>query len=261
VAFRAYVGPALEARYVVAYLHQRGVLDSPAVLDASQTIANHVADVEAAVHDLRTRFPGRKLFLVGHSWGGTLALLTILDKPQLVDGVVDIAGPFDFEGSKAASYAATLAWARTAHVADAIAQLEANGPPPYHELDRQLVLSMWSSAANGGIAAHLSEARLLSRAPYTKLAEPWQTTELRVANAMYAALDAITLTPRLAELHTPLLVVVGALDTIVPGEQLRVGFAAYGGPKTWVALDHAHHLAFVDEPERLVDAIATFVGD
>ena len=106
-----------------------------------------------------------------------------------------------------------------------------------------------------------SEPRLLSRAPYTKLDEAWQTTELRVASAMYAALEAIALTPRLAELHTPLLVIVGALDTIVPGEQLRVGFAAYGGPKTWLALDHAHHLPFVDEPDRVVEAIAAFVGD
>jgi pimeloyl-ACP methyl ester carboxylesterase len=259
VAFRAYVGPALESRYLVAYLHQRGVLASPAVPDTSQTIANHVADVEAAVRYLRGRFPGRRVILVGHSWGGILAILSILDQPDLADGVVDVAGPFDFSGSQAASYATTLAWARAGHVADAIAGLEKLGPPPYHYFAQESELSNWSSAANGGITAHISEPRLLARAPYTKFDEAWQARQLRITKAMYTELTALNVEPRLAQLHTPLLVIDGALDAIVPAEQLRTGFAAYGGPKTWVSLEHSNHLAFVDEPEPFVNAVVKFV--
>src|SRR5436309_3442463 len=72
VSFRAYAGPQLESKYLVAYLHQRGVLNSPAVPDSTQTVASHIADVHNVIHYLRTRFPNRRLYVLGHSWGGTL---------------------------------------------------------------------------------------------------------------------------------------------------------------------------------------------
>jgi poly(3-hydroxybutyrate) depolymerase len=92
ISFRAYVGPQLESRFLVAYLHQRGVASSPAVPDSTQTVANHIADVKNVVAYIRTRFPGRHIYLLGHSWGGTLAVLSCAQNPGLVDGVIDVAG-------------------------------------------------------------------------------------------------------------------------------------------------------------------------
>ncbi|HYL99005.1 MAG TPA: alpha/beta hydrolase [Blastocatellia bacterium] len=66
VAFRAYVGPELESKYLVVYLHQRGVIGSPAVRDSSQTITNHVSDVRHIVEYLRKRF-----FWTAHIFAGS----------------------------------------------------------------------------------------------------------------------------------------------------------------------------------------------
>jgi pimeloyl-ACP methyl ester carboxylesterase len=258
VALRAYVGLELEARYLVAYLDQRGVLDSPAVPGDSQTIANHVADVQAAIRYLRARFPHRRLYLLGHSWGGTLALATALDSAGLVDGVIDVAGPFELAGTLRASYDTTLKWARDAHLDDAVAELQTVGPPPYRELTQQLTLSKWASSAFGGIAEHLSEPRLLSRAPYTKAEPAWGEAELAIVQAMYAELTRADLVPRLAAARTPLLVIVGGLDANVPPDAMQAGYQAYGGPKRWLALPRSHHLMFVDEPGAFVQAVEGF---
>ena len=258
VALRAYVGPQLEAKYLVAYLAQRGVLDSPAVPDSSQTVANHVADVGAVIRYLRTRFPRRRLYLLGHSWGGTLALLASLEATDRVDGVIDVAGPFAVAAALKASYDATLQWARDAHVDDAVKELQAVGPPPYRDLEQQLVLSKWASSGLGGIAEHLSESRLLSRAPYAKVENAWGEAEIAISGAMYAELGKIDLLPRLGAARTPLLVITGAADLNVPADAMRAGYAAYGGPKRWLTLPHGHHLMFVDEPGPFVESVERF---
>ena len=259
VSFRAYAGPQLESKYLMAYLHQRGVLNSPAVPDSSQTLANHVADVRNVVKYLRAQFPGRRLYLLGHSWGGTLAMLSILDQPDLVDGVIDVSGPFNSQSDLKDSYEAALKWAQDSHNSEASTELQSLGPPPYHDVNQQMVLSKWASSAKGGIDAHLSEAQLLSRAPFTKFEPSWQDVQLRITKAMYAELGGVNVEPRLSKMHIPLLVIVGGKDAVVPPACLRSGYALYGGPKEWVELSGSHHLPFVDEPEPFLKAVEGFI--
>jgi len=259
VAFRSYVGPALESQFLICYLHQRGVLSSPAVPDTSLTISNHVADVHNVIRYLASRFPGRKIYLLGHSWGGILAVLSILDQPAMVAGVIDVGGPLNLPASLSASYLATLKWAEDTKNSEAIQELKALGPPPYHDFDRQIGLSKWSSSAQGGIAQHISVMKLLSRPPFTTMEESWQDTQLRVGKAMYAELARVNIEPRLANVKTPLLMINGKLDTITPSVELQESYKLYGGPKRWVELMESHHLSFVDEPDAFVKAVSEFV--
>jgi proline iminopeptidase len=259
VAFRSYVGPNLESRFLVCYLHQRGVINSPMVPDASLTVANHVADVHNVIQYLQTRFPGRKIYLLGHSWGGTLALLSLLDYQGPVAGVIDVSGPMNFPATVAASYQATLKWAEDTGNKEAIQELKELGPPPYHDFMQQFGLGKWSSAVQGGIAQHLSPATLLGRAPFTTMEPSWQDAQLRIAKAMYGQLFEINIDSRLGSLKTPLLMISAKLDAIVPSAQLQESYRLYGGPKQWVELSASNHLSFVDEPEAFVKAVSDFV--
>ena len=258
VAFRAYVGPQLESRYLVCYLHQRGVLNSPAPPDASLTIANHVADVHNVVQYLRSRFRGRKIYLLGHSWGGTLAVLSILDNDGGISGVIDVSGPLNFPASQSESYRATLKWAQDTNNSEAIQELKALGAPPYHDLMQHMKLSNWSSAANGGISRHLSVTKLLSRPPFTTM-ESWQRTDLRAPQMMFPDLAVLNVDPQLARLKTPLLVISAKLDAIVPSSELEKSYNLYGGPKHRVELQASNHLSFLDEPEAFVKAVSDFI--
>lgn len=259
VGFRAYVGPALESHFLVCYLHQRGVINSPMPPESSLTVANHVADVHNVIQYLHNRFPTRKLFLLGHSWGGTLALLSLLDYQGPVAGVIDACGPPGLAASRAASYQATLKWAEDTGNKEAIQALKAVGPPPYHDLDQQIQLSTWSSQANGGLTRHLDQKKLLCRPPLTTMDPSWDDRQLLIIKKMAEEIFGLNVAPRLGSLKTPLLMIAGKLDVIVPPGALRESFKQYGGPKQWVELPASNHLCFVDEPDAFVKAVVDFV--
>jgi pimeloyl-ACP methyl ester carboxylesterase len=267
VSFRSYVGPALEGRFLVCYLHQRGTLYSPMVPDAGLTIANHVSDVHDVLHYLRTRFPGRPIYLLGHSWGGTLAVASIMgkgeakgeDKTGAVAGVIDVAGPLNLAADLSASYQVTMKWAEETHNSEAIQELKTLGPPPYHDIMQQIGFSKWSSSARGGIDQHFSMEKLLGRAPFTSMQESWQNSQIRIIRAMYAELSQINLEPQVAHVKTPLLLINGKLDSITPSSALQESFRLYGGRKRWLEMDASHHLPFVDEPDAFVKAVTDFV--
>jgi len=261
VLFRSYAGPRLEPEALVAYLHQRGVLGSPVVPDSTQTIANHIADVDSAIAYLTQRFPGRPLYLLGHSWGGLLATLVAAAHPQHLNGIVLVAAPFDQKVSLKESYTETLAWARRTKNDDAVQSLTAAGPPPYSSPEQLLVLARLSSAANGGIAALLNPAIAFGRAPYTSPpGSAWTAAETGIARVMLPQLNATSTTDQVARIKLPLLLLVGARDTVVPATALQDGYQRWGGPKQMVVLSDSHHLAFVDEPERFAAAVLTFVS-
>ncbi len=261
VLFRAYVGPALESRVLVAYLHQRGVLRSPSVPDSAQTIANHIADVARVVNYLARRFPRRPIFLVGHSWGGYLAIRVALEHPEHRAGVVSVSGPFDIEESLKASYLETLAWERGAKNAAAVKALTALGPPPYTTLEQQITLSQWASSGNGGLDAHLDPKIAFGRVPYTAPDRSWSDRQMAVSRAMLTELFRSHVSDRLGATKLPLLVLVGSRDLVVPASSLRDGYVRWGGPKRFVDMEKSHHLPFVDEPARFVELVMAFVSE
>jgi alpha-beta hydrolase superfamily lysophospholipase len=56
-------------------------------------VDDYVADVRAALEEVRRRDPGVPVFLLGHSQGGLIALELALDDPAAIDGLV-ITSPF-----------------------------------------------------------------------------------------------------------------------------------------------------------------------
>jgi lysophospholipase len=56
-------------------------------------VGDYVADVRAALEEVRRRNPGLPVFLLGHSQGGLIALKAALDDPGAIDGLV-VTSPF-----------------------------------------------------------------------------------------------------------------------------------------------------------------------
>jgi alpha-beta hydrolase superfamily lysophospholipase len=56
-------------------------------------VDDYVADVRAALAEVRRRDPGVPVFLLGHSQGGLIALELALDDPAAIDGLV-VTSPF-----------------------------------------------------------------------------------------------------------------------------------------------------------------------
>lgn len=258
VIFRAYVGPAFEAEALVGYLHQRGVGRSAPVADSTLTIANHVADVGLVDNYLARRFPGRPIVLVGHSWGGLLAVLVALDRPANVAGIVNAAGPFDPTALVRESYQRTLAWAREHRMSEALADLGRIGPPPYPEFERQVTLSRWATTGAGGMGGRFDPAVAFGRPPYLAPDPSWTERQLAVSKAMMAEMYRTSVVERLPKARVPLLALAGRRDLIAPPSAIRAGMERYGGPKRYVELDDSHHLPFVDQPKRFVSEVMAF---
>jgi proline iminopeptidase len=116
-SFEVQAGRALEAQLPVIYLDQRGSGRSERPWRGDYTLAGMVEDIEA----LRKSLGVPKLAIMGHSFGGTLALEYAAAYPQHVAKMVLIGAASDIPAACAARvdflgkrYAAELAQARAA---------------------------------------------------------------------------------------------------------------------------------------------------
>jgi pimeloyl-ACP methyl ester carboxylesterase len=95
-------------------------------------VVNRLRDdgVEVARYAAR-RFGKRKVILMGGSWSSVLGVHMVKSNPAMFCGYVSSSQVVGDAVSQRGSYDATLALARAANDADAVAKLEALGPPPW----------------------------------------------------------------------------------------------------------------------------------
>jgi pimeloyl-ACP methyl ester carboxylesterase len=261
LSFRAYPGPLLEERHLVAYLHQRGVMKSPAVPLTTQTLATHTRDVDRVVQHLRRRYPDRPLVLVGHSWGGVLALNYAARHPQArIDGMVLVGTPVCMPCNEKASYAIALEWARRTGRGQLQHVLEAMGTPPYATLGQMMQQRRLTRRAIPRSHDPASLAKMLDVAGYDNINPAWTLAEVRIAHAMYPELMTTDLRPDLPALRWPLLVFAGALDGTVMAEETVTALEQYAGPKRVVTFDTGDHQLFVQDPRRFTDELNAFIA-
>ena len=79
----------LEKHFVVVHWDRRGAGKSyDAGTGWQPSVRANLDDLHALAAQLRREFPGRKLVLVGHSWGTYLGLLAVRERPDLYDAYV-----------------------------------------------------------------------------------------------------------------------------------------------------------------------------
>lgn len=92
---------AVQEQYAVVYFDQRCAGNSQGNCDPnSLTVAEHTRDVDKMVELLKYKYgQDISIILLGHSWGGTLALSYLVDKDfqQKLSAAVIVAGPHKFD--------------------------------------------------------------------------------------------------------------------------------------------------------------------
>jgi proline iminopeptidase len=261
MAFQAYPGPGLEKSFIMAYMHQRGVLRSPDVPDSSHTLANYVSDVDHVVEYLRKRFNRPRVHLIGHGWGGTLGYLYLLDHPDRIGRFVAVAAPFNVAATRFASYEMTLQWARDANAQQAISDLTSIGSPPYALHGQLLTKMLWSAEAFGGLTTNIDSDSAVAAAGYAQYDPAWAEEQLEINEAMFEEISAINVEDRVGAIATPLLLITGREDAEVPYFSLKRGLDRWGGEKRLIVFDHSHHIPFADETGRFVEEATAFLLD
>ncbi|MFA0810587.1 alpha/beta fold hydrolase [Microbulbifer epialgicus] len=256
VPFQVTIGRALEEKYLVAYLHQRGAGKSLEVSDDTLTIKNNVQDVHNAVAFLKKHYKKDKVTLIGHSWGGGLAALYASEHPEGLEKLVFISSFQDAEVQAKTSLEATLQWAEKEgnHLAKQELKKYQESPAEHFQL-----LLNWASRANGGIANGADIRGFLAAENIDEKFPGWQSRRGRLADKMNNELQIMSVNGGIDNLQIPALFVVGQNDTITTPLQVKADYKRYKGSKCFSVLKDSHHLPFMDASERLEKTVLLFL--
>lgn len=92
IAFTEQYPTGLEKIFTVCWWEQRGsgISYSRSIEKEEMTIEQMISDTIAVTHYLKNRFDKEKIYVMGHSWGSLLGVLTVQQAPQLFHAYIGI---------------------------------------------------------------------------------------------------------------------------------------------------------------------------
>ena len=128
--------PGLEEHFTVATWDQRGAGKSYPELDPTDTVTlgGYIDDTFVVTDYLRDRFGQDRIYLLGQSWGTTLGVFAVQQRPELYRAFVGTGQMVSQLATDRIFYEDTLAWARENGDDALVADLESIGPPPYDQM-------------------------------------------------------------------------------------------------------------------------------
>ena len=92
IAFTEQYPTGLDKIFTVCWWEQRGsgMSYSRSIKKEEMTIGQMISDTIAVTHYLKKRFNKEKIYVMGHSWGSLLGVLTVQQEPQLFHAYIGI---------------------------------------------------------------------------------------------------------------------------------------------------------------------------
>jgi proline-specific peptidase len=263
--FQAYAGPGLEKHFVVGYLHQRNTCQSPSVPVATLTIEQFVKDVRNVVEFLREKFHKDKIFLLGHSFGGILGYMYLLEygDNNNIEKFVSAGGAFSAESLEENGYKTALELAKKTDNQQALERLDTLGPPPYETFQEGMVWRMqiltMLNRMKEGITKNLQMPKVMATTGIEKIDPEWQKKMMVIGNAMWSELKTIDIEDDVTKINIPVLMIAGAKDVMVPFSLMEKGYQNLSGEKEYFILEKSNHMMFIDEPDLFVSKVSEFL--
>lgn len=260
--FQAYAGPELEKHFVVGYLHQRNTCMSPKAPVETLTIKQYIEDVDNIVTFLKEKFQKDKIFLLGHSFGGGLGFLYLLEHKDKIEKFVCAGGAFSTTAIEENGYQTVVALSKKADNLEAVRKLQNLGPPPYATLQEGMIWRMLGMSLleemNEGMTKNLQMSKVMSITGIESIEPEWMNKSMVIASTMWNELGTIDLEDDVQNIRVPMLLIAGSKDIMVPFRILKKGYENYGGQKEYFILEESNHLMFVDEPDLFVLKVVDF---
>jgi pimeloyl-ACP methyl ester carboxylesterase len=108
-----------------------------------------VADTYELTQMLAERFDVPKIYLIGHSWGTQVGMLTVSRYPEMYYAFIALGQFVHSPSADAASYQFVLEQAALRENQKALRELEAIGPPPFTTVKEKSTIEKWINAFGG----------------------------------------------------------------------------------------------------------------
>jgi pimeloyl-ACP methyl ester carboxylesterase len=272
-------GPAtdeMERHFGMVYWDQRGAGSAQGnPSPESFTMEQFVEDTHKVVELVRERYGATRIFLLGHSWGGTLATAYLLDpeRQRQIAGYLDVGGnhdmplvfPFKLAWLRAYAETRIAAGSEVEHWT-AVRDFCASNPPLTEEN-----FSQWDDDTDGSNAAfhdpnagpevNFQRLFLSSDSPNAYLLVNKDLDEEYMFKTD-AVRNGYSYSERMRDITLPVALLWGRNDGIVPLPTAYATFDSLGTPADRIAFtvfDRSAHFPFLEEPAAFAKAAVDFV--
>jgi pimeloyl-ACP methyl ester carboxylesterase len=128
----------LEDHFVIVYWEQRGAGKTYSSKTQNMNIEQFISDTHEIVEYLRGNFGKKKVFIIGHSWGSIIGILTAQRYPELFYAYVGMGQFVHGKDNESISYQYVMDIAQKSHNRKALSRLnEINQPEIYGTIDQE----------------------------------------------------------------------------------------------------------------------------
>lgn len=247
----------LEKEFVVVHWDQRGAGKSNHVgfREETMTLNRYIEDVHELTHYLKERLNREKIFLLGHSWGTQLGILTVQQYPDDYHAFISVAQVVHPQRSEEISYDWLKDQVESNGSRREKRQLESLGLPPYEEHDRYVAFAKMKDSFGGGIDVGMGRlawisfgAKEYTIGDYLK----WLRGANRGSGPMWDELRDFDLFRDVTALEIPVWFIIGKNDYNTPAilvEEYAEFVRAPKGKKL-IEMDGVAHTPFMGNSER-----------
>jgi pimeloyl-ACP methyl ester carboxylesterase len=201
-----------------------------------------------------------QLYIVGFSFGGTIAALTAARHPELVRAVVCVDLDVQFDAAERVAYDFALEQATRLGNKRAIRELQRIGPPPHLDSRTFGTLSRWATNF-GGVNRQANYTQLLLKTlrqlvfsrEYTPSEIVGTLRGMRfVQDHLLPDLANLDLFERLPQLDVPVFLLQGRHDYVAPGSLAERYYQALQAPKgkQLIWFEESAHMPQHEEPGK-----------
>ncbi len=252
----------LEEHFVVVHWDQRGAGKSCSseVPDQSLRLEQYLADTLELVNALRARFGVEKIYLLGHSWGSVLGVLTVQAHPELFHAYVGLGQVVNMRRNEEISYDFVVERASAEGNQEALDAL-AGIRPPYSSTRDLATQRQWLGHYRGDYRqgnAMSQLARLTIRAPeytfFEKLS--YMPCMWKVLDHAWKDIEPVDFLRDVQRLELPVYLFTGRHDYNTPFELVEEWARTLQAPHLEVVwFEESAHMACLEEPERFQDEL------
>ena len=254
----------LTADFVVAVWDQRGSGRSYAALDptSSLTLEQAITDTVELSEYLRNRFSEQKIYVLGESWGTTLGVLAVQDRPDLFHAYIGSGQMVSQRQTDRIIWRDLLAYADRTGNGDLYDQVLTLGEPPYRD-------TPWANSVVMGYyplietpytppAAYVDRGNASGVGPYGVLASEYAFIDkmnvirglVDMFSLMYPQLQGIDFRTDVSALEVPVYVLDGAHELRARRDLAHEWFEGLSAPhKELITYEDAGHSVVFEEAD------------